>query len=282
MATSITPSDLVVSPRNMSFAVDKPTARHWLAGDGVGTAWHNALSATFPQGERFFIQSVRRFSDKVPPALAEQIQAFVKQESHHTREHLAFNQQVADSGYDVAAIEARVEANLELAVQAHPVAQLCVTVALEHFTAIFAHQLLKDLRQVAGASEQARRMWIWHAMEEVEHTAVAFDTYMYVTRELNPLNRWAIRCGIFWNVSRTFISARWADVIELMAADGVNGPKARLKLGWYLLGYPGSLRRVLPMWASYFIPGFHPWIHDDRNLLAKAAAELAKSPEATA
>ncbi len=270
-----TPTDLAITPRNLRFGRDEQRQRWWLGGDPVATAWHNSLSATFPKGEGFFIETVRRFRDKVSPALAAQIDDFVRQEAYHTREHVAFNAQVSAAGYDTAAIDARVEESLAETRKQHPVAQLCVTVSLEHFTAIFAHNMLKHDDNFAGASAQAQAMWRWHAMEEIEHKAVAFDTYMYLTRELRPMKRWAIRSMVFWNVSKSFVYWRSHDALAFLAEDGITGWAAKRRLFWYLFGTPGVLRRVLPMWLAYFRPGFHPWNHDDRHLLEVAGPALA-------
>jgi len=35
------------------------------------------------------------------------------------------------------------------------------------------------------------------------------------------------------------------------------------------------IRRILGAWASFFMPGFHPWNHDDRALIADAEKDLA-------
>lgn len=274
MASIATPADLSITPRNLRFGRNERRERWWLGGDPFGSAFNNAMSVTFPQGEAFFVETVRRFRDAVPPELAAQIDAFVKQEVHHSREHVAFNRQVSDAGYDTKAMEEWVRDRLAESRQQHPVAQLCVTVALEHFTAIFAHQMLSNPRLFAGASEEARRMWIWHAIEEVEHKAVAFDTYLHVTRELKPLKRWAIRSLVFWRVSKNFVRGRTRDTLALLRQDGITGVRAWAGVLWYLLGKPGALRTVFPMWLSYFRPGFHPWNHDDRHLIAKAEAEL--------
>jgi predicted metal-dependent hydrolase len=268
------PADLAITPRNLRFGRDEVRDRWWLGGDPVATAWHNSLSVTFPKGEAFFIESVRRFRDAVPTKLAAQIDDFVKQEAYHTREHVAFNRQVSDAGYDVATIEKRVEDNLTLTRRNHPVAQLCVTVSLEHFTAIFAHSMLLHGENFAGASDEAQRMWTWHAIEEVEHKGVAFDTYMHVTRELKPLKRWAIRSLVFWRVSRNFVYWRSHDAIAFLRQDGMGKWEARARLFWYLVGTPGVLRRVFFNWLSYFRPGFHPWMHDDRDLLVKAETRM--------
>jgi predicted metal-dependent hydrolase len=274
MSSVATPADLVITPRNISFGRGERRARWWLNGDPIATAFLNALSITFPQGEAFFVESVRRFRDDAPEGLREQITAFVKQEVLHTREHVAFNRQVVDAGYATQAMDHWVRDRLAETRQQHPVAQLCVTVALEHFTAIFAHQLLKRPELLAGAAEEARRMWIWHAIEEIEHKAVAFDTYLHVTRGLKPTKRWAIRSMVFWNVSKNFVRGRTRDTLDLLRQDGITGLRAWSKVAWYLFGRPGVLRRVFPMWLSYLRPGFHPWDHDDRELIADAEREL--------
>ena len=278
---SMTPADLVITPRNLRFGRDEVRGRWWLGGDPVATAWHNALSASFPDGETFFIETVRRFRDAVPAELKAQIDDFVRQEAYHTREHVAFNRQVSDAGYDIAAIEQRIAESLVLARTTHPVAQLLVTVSLEHFTAIFAHAMLAHGgRQFDGASAETRAMWTWHAIEEIEHKGVAFDTYMHVTRSLKPARRWAIRSAVFLRVSRNFVANRVKDALALLAQDGITGWRAKARLGWYLLGAPGVLRQVAWAWAAYFRPGFHPWNHDDRALIAAHEATVTPAPAA--
>jgi hypothetical protein len=29
------------------------------------------------------------------------------------------------------------------------------------------------------------------------------------------------------------------------------------------------MRRIVPAWLAYFMPGFHPWNRDDRALIAR-------------
>lgn len=279
MSSAATPADLAIHPRNLRFGRDEKRGRWWLGGDPVASAWHNSLSLTFPMGEAFFIDSVRPFRDKVPPRLAAQIDAFVRQEANHTREHVAFNRQVEKAGYDVSAMYDWIRARMAETRDKPPVAQLCITAALEHFTAIFAHQMLKHPRAFQGASEEARRMWLWHAIEEVEHKAVAYDTYLHVTRDMKPRKRWSIRCLVFLNVSRNFVRYRSRDTLALMRQDGITGVRAVLRLLWYLAGRPGVLRRVFPMWLSYLKPGFHPWDLDDRHLIARVEADLRLTPQ---
>jgi predicted metal-dependent hydrolase len=53
---------------------------------------------------------------------------------------------------------------------------LSVTVALEHYTAIFAESALEyDSRLLQNFPPEMKAMLQWHAAEEIEHKAVAFD-----------------------------------------------------------------------------------------------------------
>jgi len=274
LAEAVTPQDLEISPRNLKFARESKAKRWWAGGDPISTAWYNALSVTFPAGETFFIESVRRFEKQVPEQLALQIRAFVKQEAFQTREHNAFNARVKEAGYDIAHMEAEVQARLDQARETHPVVQLGLTTALEHFTAIFAHSALKQPELLNGADREAQRMWGWHAIEEIEHKAVAFDIYRHATRDVPKFKRWMIRSMTFLNVSRNFITGRWREALDLLEQDGIIGFKARWKLAWLLWGKPGLVRRVFLAWLAYFRPGFHPWQVDDRALIADAQQRL--------
>ena len=53
-----------------------------------------------------------------------------------------------------------------------------MTAALEHFTATLAEMILSDpeARDMFG-DETVKNLFLWHALEEAEHKAVAFDVY---------------------------------------------------------------------------------------------------------
>lgn len=270
-----TPSDLAIQPRDLSFAPPGPPPRWWLGGDPVATAFFDALSATFPHGERFFMDAVRRYRGQASPALREQIAGFLSQEAMHTREHIVFNQQVAAHGVDVAALEARAKARLDFARSRPPLLQLGATIALEHFTAILAHAVLADPRHLEGASDAARALWRWHAVEEVEHKAVAFDTFLAATRDLSGWRRWTLRVTTMAAATGILVSTVGDNLADIFDAHGVNRPATWRRLAAYLLVRPGIVRQVLGRYLAYFMPGFHPWAHDDRALAAEAERGLA-------
>lgn len=271
----MTPADLTITPRDRRFGRNRRAERHWLNGDPIATAFFNALSITFPRGEAFFIESVRAFRDGVPAQLAGEIAAFIRQEVVHSREHLAFNRQVTDHGYDVSQLDADVTMVLDLARQRPPIMSLAATMALEHFTAILAHELLRDPRYLDGADPEIAALWRWHAIEEIEHKGVAHDTWVHATRNWHRVRRWWVKSVMMLIVTKHFLRHRARGMMELLRQDGVTGVAAWGGLLRYALVRPGILRRVARPWLGYFLPGFHPWSVDDRDLIARADTPYA-------
>lgn len=269
-----TPSDLTITIRDRRFGRNEPAGRWWLNGDPVATAWHNALSGTFPRGEAFFIEAVKAHREGVPPKLEAEIRAFVRQEINHTREHIAFNRQAENAGYDMARIDKRVEEMLALTKDRPVILNLAATMALEHYTAMMAHEFLANPAHFAGAEQEAADMWRWHAIEEIEHKGVAYDTWAHATRDWSRWKRWKVKSLMMVVVTKNFITHRVEDTLDLLAQDGLTGAKWKWKLAAYLLWKPGVIRRIFPAWLSYFLPGFHPWQHDDRALIGKADSEF--------
>ena len=261
-----TPADLTITVRDERF--NRSTSpRRWWAGEPFGTAWHNALSATFPRGEAFFIEAVKAHREGADPKLEAEIRAFIKQEINHTREHIAFNRLAEDAGYDIKAIDARVAEMLALTKDRPAIANLAVTMALEHYTAMMAAEFLANPKHFAEADPEVRDMWRWHAAEEIEHKGVAYDTWLHATRDWSGWKRWKVRSLVMISVTARFFKNRWTDSLELLKQDDITGWKAKWGLLKYLTVSPGVVRRIFPAWLAYFKPGFHPCDHDDRKLI---------------
>ena len=263
-----TPAELSITPRDRRFGREAATPRLWHGGRVEATAIYNALSTTFPKGEAFFVESVRTFRDSAPPKLAAEIKGFTTQEAIHSREHDAFNKRAADAGYDLAKLERRVEKRLAITKGRPPIVSLAATMALEHFTAILAHELLADPRHLAGADKETADLWRWHAVEEIEHKGVAYDTWLHATRQWPRFKRWKLKARVMLLVTRNFLVDRTAGALELMRQDGVKGFRAWRLLLTYLWVRPGMFRKIAGAWFKFFLPGFHPWKEDDRHLLA--------------
>ena len=65
----------------LDFKLDE-IPRYWFGGDPFMTRMFDALSLTFPDGERYFIQSVRLFRDQIQdPELQQRVADFIRQEA---------------------------------------------------------------------------------------------------------------------------------------------------------------------------------------------------------
>jgi uncharacterized protein len=270
-----TPADLTITPRDRRFGRGDRTERWWFGGDPFATAFHNALSVTFPRGEAFFIESVKAHREGVPPKLKAEIRAFTMQEVMHSREHVAFNKRVVDAGYDVTLLERHVEEALALTKGRPQILNLAVTMALEHYTAIMAQTMLKYPHYWFNAEAESTAMWKWHAVEEIEHKGVAYDTWLHATRDWSRWKRWKVKSIMMLLVSYRFWTRRWQGSMELLRQDGITGWTARLGLLKHLFVSPGLIRRALPAWLAFFLPGFHPWNHDDRALIGSEDSAYA-------
>ena len=274
MGRAVTPSDLTITPRDLRFGRNSKPSRWWMDGDAVATAFYNALSATFPKGEGFFVESVRKFREGAPSKLEAEIKAFVTQEVMHSREHVQFNKRALEAGYDLRPLEARVEYRLGVTRAKPPIVSLAATMSLEHFTAILAHELLKDPRHLERADKESADLWRWHAIEEIEHKGVAYDTWLHATRAWPRGKRWKVKAKVMLFVTRNFIVDRTRGTLELLRQDGIEGPRAWARMFWFAWVRPGMLRRILGAWLGFFLPGFHPWKHDDRALIAASEKRL--------
>ncbi|RDK07611.1 metal-dependent hydrolase [Cupriavidus lacunae] len=238
------------------------------------THFINALSIFFPGGERFFMDSVRNYRDQVKdPELSRAIAGFIGQEAMHTREHILYNRLMEDAGLPAAALDRAVWKLLDVLRKILPKSwQLAHTIALEHYTAMLAGGLLQDQRHMGTASETGyRQVWTWHALEETEHKAVAYDVWNTVMKP-GPY-RYFLRTFTMLTTTVTF----WAMVFVFHIALVMGDKGCRNKLTGFgsvmrfLWASPGVLPKMIPEWFSYFRPGFHPWDDDNRAELARIA-----------
>jgi predicted metal-dependent hydrolase len=178
-------SERKVPTRRMDFAESfDDVPRHFAAeGDLVASHVIAALSSLFPDGEDFFVRSVRHYRDQVTePELKRQVAGFIGQEAVHGREHRELNEHLATIGYPTKFFEWLTRKGLAIRERLlPPAANLAATAALEHFTATLAELVLssEETRDYFG-HPAVRDLFVWHALEESEHKAVAFDVYKAV------------------------------------------------------------------------------------------------------
>lgn len=263
---SLTPADVEVLPRNREYDIARSLERDWFDNHPFKTAWFNAMSITFPLGEKFFIDSVRHFSDQIDdPKLNEEIRGFCGQEGFHRREHQRYNESLCQQrGYDLSYLEGRLEKNIERGKKfLSPLERLAATAAFEHITAIMAESALSEDNPMINSADSAMRaMWQWHAAEEMEHKAVAFDVYRAVGGT-EKMRKRAMRQATFFLMLDVMIG-----LVHMLRKDKKLWNVSLWSQGWKFLFFKdGILRRVWGAYKEYYRDGFHPWDRDTRPLL---------------
>lgn len=263
---SNTPEDVAVLPRNREYDIAQALATDWFDQHAFKTAWFNAMSITFPLGEKFFIDSVRHYQDRVEdPKLLEDIRGFCGQEGFHRREHQRYNEALCDArGYDLGVMEGRLEKNIKRAYKFMSARErLAATAALEHITAIMAETALaEDNPMINNAPAAMHALWQWHAAEELEHKSVAFDVYRAVGGT-EKMRKRAMRQATFFLMADVLIG-----VVHMLRKDGRLWDMRLWAQGWKFLFFKdGILRRVWPAYKEYYRDDFHPWQRDTRPLL---------------
>lgn len=279
MTVKSTPSDIHVPPRDIRFDVASAKDGHWLGGDPVGTAVFNALSLTFPEGERMFMDAVKHYRKDLGGKLAEDVRGFIAQEAIHSREHHQLNQLIDRDRYPAGAIEAAVKERTSLVRSRGPMAMLVSTIALEHFTAMMADVHAENMSVFDGVSPGIERLWRWHAMEETEHKGVAFDVFMHATRHWSPLKRYSRRVIAMALITIMFTANITTYAALLLEADGYTPKAAHKAVRRFVWRNPGIFSKGWRTYFSWYRPGFHPWDHDNRALIARWKQDFAAAAE---
>lgn len=262
----------VVHPvrRNLAFNLPAENLANWHPAGSHITTFINTLSIFFPLGERFFIESVRHYSASgaiKDPELLEDVKQFIAQEAMHGREHVVYNDALGELGYDVKSMEQRVDWVLKNVSKLPPSMRISVTTALEHFTAVMAGFLLDTPEVMRDVDDDIAGLWHWHALEETEHKAVAFDVMHHALG--NSPQVYAIRSITMVLTTALF----WVLVAEFY----IRNLKRRKSLGngkgwksFAQFGFSrdiGLFRKLVKPYLDYFKPSFHPWHHDNRHHL---------------
>jgi len=261
-----------IQPRKMDFQFDADIPRYWFDNDQFKSLLLTALSCTFPEGERFFVRSVRHYQRHIrDPLLKEQVKGFIGQEAHHGNAHETFNALMRDKGLPTDKVEAFVLQGLQwMGKHLSPERQLAKTCALEHFTAMLAEAILNDPDFLDGMDERLLPLWLWHAVEESEHKAVAFDVYQ------DQVGSYWVRTSEMAVTTLEFTFFTTLHYMQLRRGMGVR-TDVRSVLGGFnwLLGRPGLLRQLTPRWLDYFRRDFHPSRTDSREARHEGLWRLA-------
>lgn len=256
----------MIRPRRMAFDMAQLQEKYFFRGNPILSTLMYALSASFPDGERFFIDSVRHYQKDIKdPVLLAQIRGFIGQEAHHSRIHEDFNARAETLGINMGRIEKRFKKRIDTAKRRlDPGRQLAITAALEHVTATLAQWTLENPEAGLGSDSHSplREMLVWHAMEEIEHKAVAFDVYR------TAVNKEKERIVVAKIVFRTFWVQMAIAQIVLLWRDRKIPSVGHIREAWNFMWGKGGFRSwSAPEFKRYLEPGFHPNDIDQSHLI---------------
>jgi uncharacterized protein len=222
----------------------------WLRDNAFLTFLFNGFNLTFPHGERHFVRAVHDHLHLISdPQLRAQIRGFSGQEGQHARVHERVFDALRAQGFDLDAFFVRYERYVKAVAKRPAPLRLAATAALEHYTATLA-RLVFTPDFMTGVHEPMRKLLVWHAAEELEHRAVAFD----VLQATHP--GYALRAFGFLVGSISVFS--WIAIGMRVFIQQSDVPARRIWRDFVDAGRiapAGPLTRAL---LDYLRPGFHP------------------------
>ncbi len=265
-------SETIVPRENLDFGLDASVPKYWYRGDAYKSRYLDAIQLTFPDGERYFITSVRAFRERIDdPAMQAAVRDFIRQEGQHGMAHTRYNQLLAAHGQPIDELLGWFKAKLDERARLYSDEfNLAMTAAAEHFTAMLAEAFFAKAYTTEGMDARMRAMLAWHAIEEMEHKAVAYD----VMREVARVG-YGQRAGAMLRMIKEILVTSYTITDRMLQADGYSR-RQRLwlhfkNLPWIHGPRKGIFGALTPRLLAYFKPGFHPnqlpVIHNYRNWL---------------
>jgi predicted metal-dependent hydrolase len=254
-ARALSGSQVGIPPRHINFQFPEKADRYFFYDQNpLASLMFVVFSGIFPPGERFFMESVRHFRDRITdPVLKAQVSGFMGQEALHGREHDRLNELFRERGLDVDLPARYVRFGLRQLERFSPRLQLACTTMMEHFTAHLAEVWLTNKELARSSDAEMLQLWYWHALEELEHKSVAYDVFELVggTQRERKQAGWLV--GIFVMLP---VMASW---LHLLLKEGQLFNLKENRRGFQALFGRGALiSSVLRHMPKFWRRKFHP------------------------
>lgn len=267
-----TPASFPVRRMDYEFQ-DMP--KYWCNNEPTFTHYFTGLSTLFPEGESYFVRSVRALRGQVKDnqQLDRDIGAFIGQEAMHSKEHHAFHRSAQQYGLDPESLEKTTGIILKAIERTFPKKwNLLVTVGLEHYTAVLVVEMMKDVNELM-TDETIRNLWLWHSVEETEHKAVAYDMYEYLYGK--GLGAYIPRVAIFtFSLAMITVLSTAYQVVLLKRDQQLLNLKS-----WRKFAQHGreKYKVFIPKFLDYYRFNFHPNDSDESEIVAKTKVKIGLS-----
>lgn len=256
---------------------DTTIPHHWFAGRALMSHIFNGFNLVFPDGERFFIRSVRDHLPRIAdPELQRQVKGFFGQEAHHAAEHESYFDILEAQGYEIRPLLRRFRHFMAWSNRWMPARlRLAMTAGAEHYTATMGALAFED-PLLDDAHPTMHKLIIWHATEEIEHKAVAFD----VLRATHP--SYLLRMAGFALATLSLLGWATAGTRMLVRADLRAGRLDRATLRAERRELRARQREFGPKFLAqlrrYLRRDFHPNETDELPLAYQRLAEVGLAP----
>lgn len=239
------------------------TQNHWLDNSAFKTHVLNTISLMLPAAERFFVDTVKKFAKDVKDdSLREAAKGFYGQEIQHYLAHDKTLQMLRDQGYEIDSfLEVYQKFGYDFwhSLLGDKIG-LSATAGFEHYTALVA-----EIGLTSGildrSSGEMKRLFEWHAAEEIEHKSVVFD----VLNEID--DNYFLRLAGITISSIIFYPFLFWGTFRLVAQDGLLfEPKTWKDFLEIFFTKEKFLVRAAEMAAEYLYPDFHPWDKNNSHL----------------
>lgn len=267
------PPGVSIKPRRLENRDFESVPKYWLGSSPFASLQLDLLSIIIPEHEKFFIHTLKDYQDQLEDEESKAlVRGFIHQEATHYKVHQEYNNTRPALGMNMKREDALGEKIFNGFKRFLPLKlRLSMTAFMEHFTAVGAHLLLREGSVAEDMHPQMRDLWEWHAVEEIEHKAVAYDLFEqnggnYFYRLLGALIT-TVSVGLWLLISgfrlmrddrlwRRYNQLPWTEE-ELVAQK--NTRKKLMK---------ASMHSAYLM-AQYFKPSFHPWELDDSEFVKR-------------
>lgn len=252
---ALTGAQVGIPPRHVDFQfTQQPQKYSFYNENPLASLLMVVFSGIFPPGERFFMESVRHFRDRITdPVLKAQVSGFMGQEALHGREHDRLNEFFEQRGLDADLPARWVGWGLRQLTRFAPRTQLACTTMMEHFTAHLAEEWLTNRTLAESSDPDMLHLWYWHALEELEHKSVAYDVFERVGGTRRERLRAGLLVGVF--IMLPVVGSWFALLVKNGHLFDVRRNVQGLRM---LFGRDGFITAVLRHMPSFWKAGFHP------------------------
>ena len=261
--------DIPLRKPNLEFGASIP--RYWMNGNLFATHFFNGLNLVFPDGERFFVKAVHDHLGQITdPVLLRQAKQFAAQEGQHANQHEKYFDCLRGQGYEIDTFLRRFHRFFRFTNDRLPAAlRLAMTAGAEHYTAVLGAGAIEEFELLADADPTMRKLIVWHATEEIEHKAVAFD----VLRATHP--SYLLRIAGFVIATIALFGWSFAGTRMLIKQDRISRAQFKEQRRLALARDDGrGLKRIRAGVRAYFRRDFHPNEHDHLALARRRLGEL--------